>query len=81
MTTDDGGPAYPCPEDGVAGREPGMTLLDYFAGQAMRLCDDVSVTDAADFAGRCYSVAAAMIAEKRRREKQDHQPPEQAPDV
>lgn len=49
----------------------GMTLLDYFAGQAIggmmaRAC----VPPAYGVASAAYDLAAAMIAEKRRREGQ-----------
>lgn len=69
MTTDNGGPAYPVPDDG----SEGMTLLDWFAGQALvglmtSQHTDANATEEA-FAGDAYAQAAAMVAEKRRREK------------
>lgn len=86
MTTetkfDDGGPAYPmppCPLCGTDHRpthdEPGMTLLDHFAGQA--LAGDLasqsehtgfyeSESASSALASRCYRIAAAMVAERRR---------------
>ena len=73
---DDGGPAYPLSEDAISHRcrdfnMQGMTLLDYFAGQALAglLANpekDYAYADAADLA---YRQADAMIAEKRRRER------------
>ena len=41
MTTkqiNDGGPAFPRTEDGEPNPQLGMTLRDYFAGQAMAAC-------------------------------------------
>ena len=53
----------------------GMTLLDYFAGIAMRAVLDATPTysdwnakDDSDMAKNSYRIAAAMIAEKRRLE-------------
>lgn len=75
---DDGGPAYPCPADGVAGRAPGMTLLDVFAKEAMgkawaqslaeRGCHGANMLTEHNIPQLSYELAAAMIAEKRRRE-------------
>jgi len=74
-THDDGGQAYPhdvgCGPGGFPECEWGMSLLDYFAGQALAglLANpekDYAYSDAADFA---YRQATAMIAEKRRREQ------------
>ena len=74
-TNDDGGPAFPLPKAAfpvITEKPPqvaGMTLLDYFAGQAMQIllakhpeCTDEHIAQCA------YMLAAAMIAEKRRRE-------------
>jgi len=68
---DRGGQAFPNPETENFEPEIGMTLLDYFAGQALAglLANpekDYAYADAADFA---YRQADAMIAEKRRREQ------------
>ena len=64
-----GGPAYPTknyetyvPQS--TGYSEGMTLLDYFAGQAMPLCTNTDYEDAAKL---CYSRAAAMIKEREKR--------------
>lgn len=51
----------------------GMSLLDWFAGQALAGVSDASAissqyTDKV-LARHCYGLAAAMLAEKRRREK------------
>ena len=66
---DDGGQAFP-----IAGSSSpkGMPLLDYFAGQALwRVEHQWSEQGKAAVAKECYSMADAMIAEKRRREAQD----------
>lgn len=96
---DTGGPAYPehhyfDPERGQHGQHVtasdigcgGMTLLDYFAGQALAgamasspdgctnfpfNADDGDDPPTAIVAGCCYELAAAMLAEKRRREGGD----------
>ena len=67
--TNTGGPAFPAGErfEGVDGwhTEPGMTLRDYFAGQALASVNlGIGVTD--DFYSRtakhCYALADAMLA-------------------
>ena len=75
-TIDDGGPAYPSP----AGGDPafsGMSLRDWFAGQAlsesisaakeivkMEWCpEDLEVTEYA--ASLAYEIADAMLAERK----------------
>lgn len=88
---DDGGPAYPT--QNTSQPYCGMTLLDWFAGQAyteaveivtvrgVERCREIleseeepepepdDDTDRADLIAReAYRLAAAMIAEKRRRE-------------
>ena len=60
-----GGPAYPVSIDHW---EPGMTLRDYFAGQALaivmgRFDDDHEPSDE-DIAMYAYFIANAMIAER-----------------
>lgn len=75
---DDGGPAYPASLEEWQSGWGGMTLLDYFAGQALcHLVDEFKLTE--DLATRCYGIAEYMIAEKRRRETADE--PEQVPDA
>ena len=54
-----GGPAFP-----VDSSVQGMTLLDYFAGQAMPLCTNTNDAGAAKW---CYDRAEAMIKEKEKR--------------
>lgn len=77
---DDGGPAFPHPiNKHAAGFQykvvDGMSLLDHFAGQA--LAGDLasqsehtgfyeSESASSALASRCYRIAAAMLAERRR---------------
>ena len=59
---DDGGPAYPSKNGHYF--EPGMTLRDWFAGQALVgiwACPTVS-GDLHDLADEAYKTADAMIA-------------------
>lgn len=83
---DDGGPAYPIPVDdrpGAYEAHPGMSLRDWFAGQALAgLCGNPGgpfqanersgwaiVNCSPEFiADECYKLADAMIAAKRERE-------------
>ena len=60
-----------------AGHQPGMTLLDYFAGQALMglwaspNCPtrDSPSEASEDCAGYCYRQAEAMLAEREKRMK------------
>ena len=69
-----GGPAFPVPADGATdGRthDAGMTLLDWYAGQALqgrahRFDNPHERRDL--LAQDCYDIAEAMLAEKARRE-------------
>lgn len=70
MSKDDGGAAFPDPDF-----YHGMSLRDYFAGQALAECEwpDWDIPDPRratdeEVARRCYDIATAMVAEKRRRE-------------
>lgn len=71
MTTkDDGGPAFPHQYEltGSPRLQFGMTLRDYFAGQALagtRLDWAVEGPDAALYAQRAYVMADAMIAARK----------------
>ena len=61
--TNTGGPAFPCPTISI-GQHQGMTLRDYFAGQALASVNlGIGVTD--DFYSRtakhCYALADAML--------------------
>jgi hypothetical protein len=72
----DGGPAYPTIGDGGWGKDPGMSLRDWFAGQAMaaiithnpprRGGDPVDDEDMARARG-AYSYADAMLAAREGR--------------
>jgi hypothetical protein len=74
---DNGGPAYPVATragdiDGGLGHQcgdklwqfPGMTLRDYFAGQAMIARDEQDYESWREYAWDCYSIADAMLAER-----------------
>lgn len=66
MTKRDGGPAFPL-ADGTRDDEGGMTLRDYFAGQAIAgLCcrDATRMTDT--LAQEAFEVADAMLAERNK---------------
>lgn len=78
-TVDDGGPAFPT-GDGVGsdeektvtftGEHRGMSLRDWFAGQALvgRQCPIPNDADErARFAGIYYAMADAMLAERAKR--------------
>jgi hypothetical protein len=84
MEIDDGGPAYPQEAEGkdcvthrpFLYRKPGMTLRDWFAGQALALPIEASKTDSDGYTFRAvayftYKQADALIAEKRRREAEE----------
>lgn len=61
---EDGGPAYPT-HIGRAAEEAGMTLRDYFAGQALAwIMQREWKPPAAELARRAYEVADAMLAER-----------------
>lgn len=74
---DDGGQEYPGPEyawrEGepeLVGCEPGATLLDHFAGLAMKqiLAAPIIAPTPQHLAEEAYEYARAMVAEKRRLE-------------
>lgn len=53
-----------------------LTLSDYFAAKAMQgmLADPhCCVVDKQSFAKECYDIAEAMIAERFRRDDEDHE--------
>ena len=74
MKTDTGGPAFPVPSyvnsngETFSSNIQGMTLLDWFAGQAMKEFLRTS-SDCAWVASLSYEQAEAMIVEKCRREQ------------
>lgn len=75
----DGGPAFPTDPknhgyEGAAGTgaNPGMSLLDYFAGQSLvgelaRRASGWGYDNVEELA-RCYKSASAMLAERARRQ-------------
>lgn len=74
--TDDGGPAFPHVEgdEGANGgvrqltvTSPGMTLRDYFAGQALARVDrdPGQPTSPAGIARHCYRLADALLAARK----------------
>lgn len=70
----DGGPAFPTPDvyhpnNEVEYGQPGMSLRDWFAGQALAgLCADSNLGGkAALFAGFSYELADAMLAARNRK--------------
>ena len=71
MTKETGGPAFPAKQvldDEAAEVSEGMTLRDWFAGQALAgLWGDPVIIFSGDLpkaAGYCYRMADAMIAER-----------------
>ena len=71
-THDDGGPAFPfAGVEGVWPAKEGMSLWDWFAGQALAglIAGKWCVVESDDkTAETAYRMADAMISEKRRRE-------------
>jgi hypothetical protein len=64
MTAQDGGPAFPVPTlNADLQRQDGMSLRDWFAGQA--LVGLSTHFDPAVAADRAYSLADAMLAARR----------------
>lgn len=60
----DGGSAFPHNDDGF-GSGPGMSLRDYFAGQALAaMTNPMIVGSPAKTAERVYVMADAMLAER-----------------
>lgn len=72
-TIDDGGPAFPVPNDANTNGQEGMSLRDWFAGQALagvwagRESDfhQVKYPGAIDIARAAYMVSDAMIAARK----------------
>ena len=66
MSKQDGGPAFPTfkPVEGIGDNVPGMTLRDYFAGQAIAelLASIVKPTLASNLALEAWQMADAMLA-------------------
>lgn len=68
-----GGPAFPVPNDANLNEQEGMTLRDYFAGQALtgaisacveaaKAAQDVAEGDEKVIAAFAYEIADAMLA-------------------
>lgn len=57
-----GGFAFPEPHDDHGGGSKGMTLRDWFAGQALMSAAFDDEIEASDAASRAYEYADAMIA-------------------
>lgn len=73
---DNGGPAFPVPEvrlpdgTGVVQGADGMTLRDWFAGQALAgLLASDRIGQMVDNAKDAYTIADAMLAERKREPK------------
>jgi len=74
MNKNTGGPAFPLQAEGYA-PDFGMTLRDWFAGQALTGLDQGATSDIRDdlyyqepshLAKRAYAIADAMIAEREK---------------
>lgn len=66
----DGGPAFPRPvsfskEGGTHRGTLGMSLRDYFAGQALNTITTQDDFNTADMAQRAYYIADAMLAARK----------------
>lgn len=68
---DNGGPAFPRPDErapdgtGLSEGSNGMSLRDYFAGQALAglcACNNFDMPDFKSWGAKCYEFADAMIA-------------------
>ena len=71
----DGGPAFPACNEANVNDTMGMTLRDYFAGQALlgiaatQVDDDLTIAQNAEVAANwAYCFADAMINERKRRQ-------------
>jgi hypothetical protein len=65
---DDGGPAFPKPDCAELGAQPGMSLRDWFAGQAlagMMASDECASDSFEDTAPSAYRLADAMLAARK----------------
>jgi len=79
-TPNHGGPAFPVhsfehqtmPDGGARARHSsndGMTLRDWFAGQALEMShEDFATLDARSLALNCYDLADAMLVARARKE-------------
>ena len=65
----DGGPAFPVPTDDYAPGRSGMSLRDWFAGQALMgwVSDpEIGGFDQDKIAAACYELADAFLAEREK---------------
>jgi hypothetical protein len=78
-----GGPAFPRAEGETSFPEDGMTLRDWFAGQALAVVAESVIAGMAengphdpseDIAWACYQIADAMIAERDTDNDYHHHP-------
>lgn len=70
--TNDGGRAFPSDGSGQYAFDPGMSLLDYFAGQALTGIITTfrgATVDAQELARLAYTVSEAMIAVREKLSK------------
>lgn len=66
-TSPDNPAAFPCTGEGFESpryTQHGMTLRDYFAGQALPMLHALGAKPAAEYARQAYLVADAMLAER-----------------
>ena len=66
---DDGGPAFPIIPPGFPERDAGMSLRDWFAGQALGVIhggERYTEQGLQDVAAQAYATADAMLAEIRK---------------
>ena len=63
MSTNDGGQAYPTGNPTQGGHD-GMSLRDWFAGQAMTHIADSCYGSLVQRADECYALADAMLAQR-----------------
>ena len=66
MSNDVGGPAFACAAEN--GHQEGMSLRDYFAGQAI-VGKASSIAPSKSLAKWAYDLAESMIAEKQSRQQ------------
>ena len=63
----DGGPAFPVPNDANANGQVGMSLLDWFAGQALSgliASEALGKGDEIVISAMAYDIADAMLKER-----------------
>ena len=63
-----GGPAFPCLDSADAFLDSGMTLRDYFAGQAIigLIINPKTLSEAVPFSARAYEIADNMLREREK---------------